>query len=198
MSESQKTMKVKELQAILAACDPEGEVSFFLPSWVFDTDIELEAGGSDGGEPGLSYGAEFTIEASLSTEAKDANDPPDRVEIGWADADHAKAYRARIERAREESEQIKNDDADELVHAGAEHVVVDVLVSRTSHEAIRAGLRAVNATDQVRAGQCTHGVLTVATALGMLAEDLGMVETRPGSWEGSNMQTVLSSHGYNA
>lgn len=190
-------MKIKELQEILAGCNPEGDVSFDLPAWVFDTDIELAAGGSDGGELGVTYGAEITIEATLSTEAKDANGPPDHVAIGWADDDHAKVYRARMERAREQSEQIKADEADAPEHAGAEHVVVDVLVSRTTHEAIRAGLRAVNATDQVRAGQCTHGVLTVATALGMLAEDLGMVETRPGSWEGSNMQTVLSSHGYN-
>jgi hypothetical protein len=30
----------------------------------------------------------------------------------------------------------------------------------------------------------------------MLAEDLGMVLTRPGSWEGTNMAQVLTSHGY--
>lgn len=30
----------------------------------------------------------------------------------------------------------------------------------------------------------------------MLAEDAGMIISRSGSWEGSNMATVLSSHGY--
>jgi len=40
--------------------------------------------------------------------------------------------------------------------------------------------------------------LTVAGALGMLAEDLGMVHSRPGSWEGSNMAQVVASHGYNS
>ena len=59
-------------------------------------------------------------------------------------------------------------------------------------------LHAVNASHQVKVEQaCTHGLLTVAGALEMLAEDLGMVDTRPGSWEGSNMAQVLASHGYN-
>jgi hypothetical protein len=30
----------------------------------------------------------------------------------------------------------------------------------------------------------------------MLLEDAGMVISRPGSWEGSNMTDVLRSHGY--
>jgi hypothetical protein len=30
----------------------------------------------------------------------------------------------------------------------------------------------------------------------MLAEDCGMVLTRPGSWEGTNMGQVRTSHGY--
>ena len=50
--------------------------------------------------------------------------------------------------------------------------------------------------DQARDGATTHGPLTVPALLAMLAEDAGMVLTRPGSWEGSNMDTVFSSHGY--
>ncbi|WJF90211.1 hypothetical protein QS306_00520 [Paraburkholderia bonniea] len=42
----------------------------------------------------------------------------------------------------------------------------------------------------------SHGRLTVRCLLAMLAEDAGMVVSRPGSWEGSNMALVLSSHGY--
>ncbi|CAJ7811100.1 Uncharacterised protein [Burkholderia pseudomallei] len=30
----------------------------------------------------------------------------------------------------------------------------------------------------------------------MLAEDAGMVISRPGSWEGANLAQVLLSHGY--
>jgi hypothetical protein len=50
--------------------------------------------------------------------------------------------------------------------------------------------------DQAREGATTHGPLTVPALLAMRAEDAGMVLTRPGSWEGSNMGTVFSSHGY--
>ena len=50
--------------------------------------------------------------------------------------------------------------------------------------------------DQARNGATTHGPLTVPDLLAMLAEDAGMILTRPGSWEGSNMETVFTSHGY--
>ena len=50
--------------------------------------------------------------------------------------------------------------------------------------------------DAEREGATTHGPLTVERLLVMLADDAGMVISRPGSWEGSNMATVLSSHGY--
>lgn len=86
----------------------------------------------------------------------------------------------------------------EPVTADADSVVVDVRLSRELHTTIRQLLRGVNASHQVKVEQaCTHGLLTVAGALEMLAEDLGMVDTRPGSWEGSNMAQVLASHGYN-
>lgn len=47
-----------------------------------------------------------------------------------------------------------------------------------------------------RDGFTSHGPLTPVTLMEMLAEDAGMVITRPGSWEGSNMAQVLVSHGY--
>ena len=52
------------------------------------------------------------------------------------------------------------------------------------------------AADQERSGATTHGPLTVKALLAMLAEDAAMTITRPGSWEGANMATVLESHGY--
>jgi hypothetical protein len=45
-------------------------------------------------------------------------------------------------------------------------------------------------------GFTSHGALTVSKLLSMLAEDAGMVISRPGSWEGSNMAQVFQSHGY--
>lgn len=50
--------------------------------------------------------------------------------------------------------------------------------------------------DRERDGATTHGKLTIAGLVAMLAEDAAMVVSRPGSWEGSNMHSVLTSHGY--
>ena len=47
-----------------------------------------------------------------------------------------------------------------------------------------------------RDGATTHGPLDVSALMTMLAEDAGMVVSRPGSWEGSNMAQVFQSHGY--
>jgi hypothetical protein len=50
--------------------------------------------------------------------------------------------------------------------------------------------------DEERDGATTRGALTVERLLAMLAEDCGMVISRPGSWEGSGMANLLASHGY--
>lgn len=50
--------------------------------------------------------------------------------------------------------------------------------------------------DERQEGFTSHGALTPTTLLAMLAEDAGLVISRPGSWEGANMVQVLSSHGY--
>jgi hypothetical protein len=42
----------------------------------------------------------------------------------------------------------------------------------------------------------THGPLTVERLAAMLLEDVALAIRRPGSWEGANMGTVLTSHGY--
>lgn len=44
--------------------------------------------------------------------------------------------------------------------------------------------------------ESTHGPLTLESMFEMLAEDLAMTETRPGSWEAANMSQVFTSHGY--
>jgi hypothetical protein len=42
----------------------------------------------------------------------------------------------------------------------------------------------------------SHGPLTLQRLMDMLAEDVGLSVTRPGSWEGSNMRDVFIGHGY--
>ncbi|MFS2023848.1 hypothetical protein [Massilia sp. CT11-137] len=45
-------------------------------------------------------------------------------------------------------------------------------------------------------GFTSHGELDVQGLLMMLVQDAAATNTRPGSWEGSNMQQVLDAHGY--
>jgi len=42
----------------------------------------------------------------------------------------------------------------------------------------------------------SHGPLDMIILAGMLLEDVALAVRRPGSWEGSNMIQVLTSHGY--
>lgn len=47
-----------------------------------------------------------------------------------------------------------------------------------------------------RNGFTSHGALTAPALLAMLAQDAGLVISRPGSWEGSTMAQLFNSHGY--
>jgi hypothetical protein len=42
----------------------------------------------------------------------------------------------------------------------------------------------------------SHGPLTLQRLMTMLVEDLELSITKNGSWQGSNMQSVLRAHGY--
>ncbi|CAA7619254.1 hypothetical protein [Magnetospirillum sp. UT-4] len=50
--------------------------------------------------------------------------------------------------------------------------------------------------DQESGSFTSHGPLTVESMLQMVIQDLAMVVSRPGSWEGANMARVFASHGY--
>jgi len=51
-------------------------------------------------------------------------------------------------------------------------------------------------TKNIAAGISSHGPLNMEKLAAMLLEDVALAVRRPGSWEGSNMLTVLHSHGY--
>lgn len=51
-------------------------------------------------------------------------------------------------------------------------------------------------THKANGGATSHGELDVPGLLLMLVQDAAMTNSRPGSWEGSNMQQVLDAHGY--
>lgn len=42
----------------------------------------------------------------------------------------------------------------------------------------------------------TNEALTAEQVIQALADDLGMTQNRPGSWEGANMQNVIDGHGW--
>jgi hypothetical protein len=73
---------------------------------------------------------------------------------------------------------------------------ITVTVSEDTAEALLKLAKLCSEADTFRDGATTHGKLTPAKLLSMLAEDAGMVITRPGCWEASNMHQVLTSHGY--
>ncbi|MFA7238876.1 MAG: hypothetical protein WC091_02095 [Sulfuricellaceae bacterium] len=77
---------------------------------------------------------------------------------------------------------------------------ITITISESTAQTIAELVKACNLANKVpegsRNGFTSHGTLTPARLLTMLAEDVGMVITRPGSWEASNMHQVLVSHGY--
>ncbi|MBT2795274.1 hypothetical protein [Paraburkholderia strydomiana] len=75
----------------------------------------------------------------------------------------------------------------------AETVKVELERSQATYHHL---LIVVDTCNQADPNNTSHGRLTVPQLLAMLAEGAAMINSRPGSWEGSNMQQVLDSHGY--
>lgn len=73
---------------------------------------------------------------------------------------------------------------------------ITITISEDTAKALAELAKECSYADKSRNGATTHGPLTPAQLLTMLAEDAGMVITRPGCWEASNMHQVLVSHGY--
>ncbi|XYJ11790.1 hypothetical protein ACSUZJ_07315 [Telluria sp. B2] len=73
---------------------------------------------------------------------------------------------------------------------------VTIQLDDETYKDLLAVVDACNFAHTQRGGGNTHGKLDVPRLLLMLAEDAAMTKTRPGSWEGANMQRVLDSHGY--
>jgi len=68
-----------------------------------------------------------------------------------------------------------------------------------THDNIRQLLRVLNSSQQVSIERaCGHGLLTVESALAVLAEDLGTINSRPGCWGAMHMTDVVQAHGYHA
>ncbi|MCW0399332.1 hypothetical protein NB700_001888 [Xanthomonas sacchari] len=205
-----KRLTVRDLQQLLADCDPDAIVSLCLPAFIAESDKTVT------GDPDIlmdGYSDQFPdVVPSFRTSKEtpyehffdETGQPrpgvsPNCVTIGLTNDDTEALFAARrraIERDATDEEDLGIEP--EPAVADAENVVVDVRLPRELHTTIRRLLGRMNASHRVKAEQaCTHGLLTVAGMLEMLAQDAGMVESRPGSWEGSNMAQVFASHGYN-
>jgi hypothetical protein len=75
-------------------------------------------------------------------------------------------------------------------------VKIELELDDIAHANLRKVVERCNASHRRNGGATSHGELTVKKLLVMLAEDAAMTQSRPGSCEGSNMQGVLDSHGY--
>lgn len=73
---------------------------------------------------------------------------------------------------------------------------VTLQLPQETYNTLKAVVDCCNFVEKSRNGGTSHGQLNVEKLLLMLAEDAAMTYTRPGSWEGANMQQVLDSHGY--
>jgi hypothetical protein len=73
---------------------------------------------------------------------------------------------------------------------------ITVVLDQRATESLGKLALACSAAHQARKRFTSQGPLTPTSVLLMLAEDAGMVISRPGSWKGSNVAEVFCSHGY--
>lgn len=193
-----KPMTVRELQSILDGCDPEATVQLNLPAFMLEADEEALSDQT----LGFASSVEFVVSPGfLGSSSWAEGAKPNHVDIELGEASAARlleARRADIQRLAQNAEGGEAYALQEPAVADADSVILEVRLSRELHQTVRKVLWDVNRSDQVRHdGACTHGVLTTEGLLEMLAQDVAMVETRPGSWEGAGMTQVLAAHGYN-
>jgi hypothetical protein len=68
---------------------------------------------------------------------------------------------------------------------------ITVVINDSDAELIKQFLAATK-----HATESTHGPLDMKRLTALLLEDVALMVRRPGSYEGSNMTQVMSSHGY--
>ncbi|WP_124919822.1 hypothetical protein [Burkholderia cepacia] len=73
---------------------------------------------------------------------------------------------------------------------------IAVTVSEKTAAELDELVRLLNGNHESTERYCSHGLLARSRLFAMLSEDADLVISRPGSWEGSHMAQVLSSHGY--
>jgi len=179
-----KVMKIGDLIARLQECDPEGTVTMSL-------DGALLYGDDEQGE--IEYGFEPVIDCLFSRADAERSD---RVYFLLAEGDTA-----RIVKSRGENFGTAPAAAEPYTTSGPgivqdAPVAVAIALNHKTYTNLLAVVESCNRADESHKGATTHGRLDVPRLLRMLAEDAAMTNSRPGSWEGANLQQVLDSHGY--
>jgi hypothetical protein len=181
---SDKGMKIGELLALLQDCDPAGTVYVTL-------DAALVDGGNEAPD-GVEYDFREVEVRRLST----------GTEASKRENLHICICNETTERCIKTRSIIPDPSSAELDDKAADQVAMDAPVAvaiALSHETYKNLMTVVdncNRCHDQQNGLSSHGRLTVSSLLSMLAQDAAMTNSRPGSWEGSNMQQVLDSHGY--
>lgn len=173
--------KTSDLITALQECDPDGTVTIGLDAALVFRDEEL-------GWIEYSYVPEVEFLFSKANTERS-----DRVYFRLSKADTEKIV---ADRHREE-EVLETTPCP--AHPGIAQnapVAVAIAISHDTYTNLLTVVQNCNLADENNARSTTHGKLDVPKLLAMLAEDLAMTNTRPGSWEGANMQQVLDSHGY--
>ncbi len=170
--------KVKDLIVLLSQCDPEGEVTLSL-------DEAVAFGDDDIGIASYSFTPVFTC--LFSAEDKTI---ADSISIELSEEDTRRLVKHRTV----DSPKLDAKPSSSVVSDAP--VAIAVAVSSETYQNLEVVVANCNESNESSGGATTHGALNVSTLLSMMAEDLAMTNTRPGSWEGSNMQQVLDSHGY--
>jgi len=174
--------RIGDLIAALQGCDPDGTIAITLDgALVFDDEVTGE----------VEYSFDPVVDFLFS---KPNARQSDRVYIGLSKKDTegiVSDRRNQLDIDLKESSLFTNPSI--VTNAP---VAIALAVDQETYVNLQAVVANCNLAEAKRDGATTHGKLDVPRLLAMLAEDAAMTNTRPGSWEGANMQQVLDSHGY--
>lgn len=174
--------RIGDLITALQECDPDGTITISLDgALVFDDETLGE----------VEYSFEPVVELLSS---KYEADRSDRVYFGLSKKDTESLISDQRNHIGSDRG-IASASSDPPIVKNAP-VAITLAFDQETYTSLLAVVATCNLAEIDKQRATTHGKLDVPKLLLMLAEDAAMTNTRPGSWEGSNMQQVLDSHGY--
>lgn len=174
--------KIKNLLEALQTCDPDGRITLSLDGALLYEDEQ----------PGeVEYGFDPIIDC-LHSEPEGVRSDLVYFRLSPDDTERILANR------RVQTEVVAETLAPSVVPSIVTNapVAVAIAISQDTYTNLLTVVDGCNRAAVNNHGGTTHGQLDVSKLLAMLAEDAAMTNSRPGSWEGANLQNVLDSHGY--